>query len=62
MTNRAPFGVLSSTRISPPWSSMIRRAIASPRPLPFFLVEKFGATLPYYLSLTDEAEHLANQV
>jgi hypothetical protein len=26
------------------------------------LVEKFGATLPYYLSLTDEAEHLANQV
>src|SRR5205823_3197476 len=42
MTKREPTGKLSSTWMLPPCSAMIRAAIASPRPVPRSLVEKWG--------------------
>src|SRR4029077_15083339 len=39
---REPTGWLSSTRIEPPCSEMMRAAIARPRPVPRSLVEKCG--------------------
>ena len=40
--NRAPEGMLSSTRIKASWSERIRLTIARPSPVPRPLVEKYG--------------------
>ena len=42
MTNLAPVGLLSSTWMEPLCSLTIWLTMASPRPVPFFLVEKYG--------------------
>src|SRR6185437_13643130 len=42
MMNRAPIGALSSARSVPPFSSTMRCTIASPKPVPRPLVEKYG--------------------
>ena len=41
-TNSAPSLVLPRTPMVPPWATIMRRAIASPRPVPFVLVVKKG--------------------
>src|SRR4029453_5285203 len=41
-TKRLPRGVLSSTRMVPPWSETIWWTIGSPRPIPVALVEEEG--------------------